>query len=117
MDGDIPPIESCCEKEVYAFFGLAAYCAQVFEHVALNLALVLRLPGINAVSQDLLDDLYNSLGKQILGRLFHAAKKEVEIPESDAAYIEEAVELRNILVHHFFVSMRKILFPKKVGWR
>jgi len=102
MDGDIPQIESCSEKEVYAFYGLAAYCAQVFEHAALNLALVLRLPGVDAVSQDLFDDLYYSLGKQTLGRLFHAAKKEVEIQEYDLGYIEEAVELRNILVHHFF---------------
>lgn len=102
MEGEIPPIESSCEKEVYAFFGLAAYCAQVFEHAALNLALVLRLPGIDAVSQDLFDDLYASLEKHTLGRLFRAAKVKVDISESDLNHIEEAVELRNILVHHFF---------------
>ena len=44
MSIETPEIDDCCEKEIYAFFGLAAYWAQILEHSALNLAIVLNLP-------------------------------------------------------------------------
>jgi len=99
---DIPEIDNCCDKEPYAFFGLACYCAQVFEHATLNLALVLRLPTVDLVSQQLFDDLYESLSKRTLGRLLSAVKQEIDLPEEYRVFLEEAVELRNILMHRYF---------------
>lgn len=102
MNFEVPTIDSCCEKEVYAFFGLAAYCAQLVEYSALNLALVLRLAKADSVSQMRFDELYASLGKQTLGRLLETAKSIIQIPEDSLYYIEEALELRNTLIHHYF---------------
>lgn len=58
---EIPTIDNWCEKESFAFFGLAAYYAQVLEEAALNLAVVLRLTEVNLISQELFLDLYDSL--------------------------------------------------------
>lgn len=99
---EIPEIENCCDKEPYAFFGLACYCAQVFENATLNLAIVLRLPAVDLVSQQLFDELYESLSKKTLGPLLSAVKQEIDLSEEDRVFLEEAVELRNILIHRYF---------------
>ncbi len=102
MNSIIPDIDNCCEKETYAFFRLAAYAAQILEHSALNLAIVLRLPEIDLVSQELFDNLYESLGKRTFGQLIRATKGEIKLSESDKSFLEETLELRNMLVHHYF---------------
>lgn len=102
MGPDVPPIENCCDKEPYAFFGLAAYYAQVLEHSALNLALVLRLPELNLVSKSLFDELYAELTRKTFGHLLKAAQAVAPISDADQRTLDEALELRNILTHHYF---------------
>lgn len=102
MSLEIPEIDNCCEKETYAFFGLAAYWAQVLEHSALNIAIVLNLPGASLMSQEIFDNAYNSLTKKTFGQLLKATKGILNISEADESYLSEALELRNILIHHYF---------------
>ena len=102
MNADIPEIDNCCEKEAFAFFGLAAYCAQVIEAGALNLAVVLRLPEVNLISRELFDETYESLGKRTFGQLLKAAKPLVTLSEADEKLLGEALELRNMLMHRYF---------------
>lgn len=103
MSLEIPEIDNCCEKETYAFFGLAAYWAQVLEHSALNLAIVLNLPGASLMSQEIFDNVYSSLTKKTFGQLLKASKSVLNISEADESYLSEALELRNILIHHYCV--------------
>jgi len=102
MSTDVPEIDGCCEKEIYAFFGFAAYWAQLLEHSALNLAIVLNLPALDQVSQELFEDLYGDLTKKTFGHLLKSSKKVVTLTEEDEIFLNEALELRNILTHHFF---------------
>lgn len=102
LNVEIPEIDDCCEKETYAFFGLAAYWAQVLEHSALNLAIVLKLPVADQMSQEIFNDLYGCLTKQTFGQLLKASKNTLQLSESDEEYLIEALELRNILTHHYF---------------
>lgn len=101
MSIETPEIDDCCEKEIYAFFGLAAYWAQILEHSALNLAIVLNLPSADLMSQDIFDNLYDSLTRKTFGQLLKSNKGIVEIPEANETYLGEALELRNILIHHY----------------
>lgn len=101
---EIPEIDNCCDKETYAFFGLAAYWAQVLENGALNLAIVLKLPEIDLVTEKLFDELYYSLTKKTFGQLLNQAKKLIAISNEDQKFLDESLELRNILLHHFFRS-------------
>lgn len=102
MDRNVPIIDGCCEKEAYAFFGLAAYIAQVIEHAALNLAIVLNLPKPGTVTQQAFDELYESLSKKTLGRLLASNRAEIHLSAADESLLYEALELRNKLIHHFF---------------
>jgi len=99
---DIPEIDNCCDKETYAFYGLAAYWAQVLESGALNLAIVLKLPDVNLVTQELFEELYANLTRRTLGQLLNQARNVIDIAEADQKYLDEALELRNLLVHHYF---------------
>jgi hypothetical protein len=60
---EVPVPEDYSQKEMYAFFGLTAYWAQVAEYAALNLAVVLKLPEVRAVDQRLFEDVFNGLSK------------------------------------------------------
>ena len=102
IQAEVPSIDGCCVKEVYAFFGLVAYSAQVLENGALNLAIVLRLPRVDQITKKDFDDLYQQLTQRTLGSLISAAKKVIEIPEDQENILKEAVTLRNYVTHHYF---------------
>jgi len=102
LSPEIPEIDDCCDKELYAFYGLAAYWSQVLEHSAIILALILKLPEVNLVDQELFDELFKSLTKKTFGRLLTISKGVLELTEEDERFLNETLELRNILVHHYF---------------
>ena len=98
----IPSIDNCCDKETYAFFVLAAYHAQILEEAALNLAVVLRLPEVDLISQELHDDLYESLGRKTFGQLLKVAKLNLNLSDEEAMFLSQTLELRNMLTHRYF---------------
>ena len=102
MNPEIPEIDNCCDKETYAFFGLAAYWGQVLEHSALNLAIVLQLPAVNLVSQELFEELYTTLTRKTFGQLLKASKTVIQVSMDDEEYLGEVLELRNFLIHDYF---------------
>ena len=99
---EIPEIDNCCDKEPFAFFGLAAYYAQVLEEAALNLAVVLQLPEVDLISQELFESLYESLGRRTFGQLLKAARSSLDLSDDDADFLGKTLELRNMLVHRYF---------------
>lgn len=102
LESQIPAIDDCCDKETYAFFGLAAYLAQVLEHSALNLAIVLKLPGVDLYSSDLFEELYEDMSKKTFGRLLNATKSLIEISDEKIEILFDALETRNFLIHEYF---------------
>ena len=113
---EIPEIDNCCDKEVFAFFGLAAYYAQVLEEAALNLAVVLRLPEVNLISQELFLDLYDSLGRRTYGQLLTVAKSNLDLSDENADFLGTTLDLRNLLIHNYFRE-RAEDFISEVGRR
>lgn len=95
---------------------MAAYYAQVIEETALNLAVVLRLPEVNLISQDFFEGLYESLGRRTFGQLLKVAKSSLNLSDDDASFLGEALELRNVLVHRYFRE-RAEDFISEVGRR
>jgi len=101
-DFDLPVVDNCCEKETYAFAGLAFYWASVLEHGALNLAVVLALPDVGALTREQFDETFESLSRRTLGQLLNAAKTQISISQETKTVIEDAVIARNLLIHRFF---------------
>jgi len=98
----IPTIESGDEKEVYAFYGLAAFNAQCAEKALVNFAMGYKLLDSSALNQEEWLELYDGLSSRTFGRLLNQVKKQVELPNELRIHLEETLEKRNWLAHNFF---------------
>jgi hypothetical protein len=99
---DIPIPEQYDEKEVYAFFGLAAYTAQVLERGVIILSVVMRIGSIPKVTRNLIDELYANFEAKTFGRLLKYARNSNVIQGDLFDDLDNALQLRNKLIHRFF---------------
>ena len=100
----IPEPEDYSEKEVYAFFGLAAYSAQVLEKGFVNMVVTFKTFGlpITRAEFDLIFDAHDS---RTLGQLLRAARDHhIPIPDNTDMLLKQALEKRNYLNHDFFAD-------------
>lgn len=101
-DRSIPEPVGDDAKEVYAFFGLAAYQAQVLEQELLLFASMLRLSRRTGITSRDVEDLLDTLDRRTFGQLLAEARKLTEIPSTLERDLDTALESRNDLVHGFF---------------
>ena len=91
-------------KEIYAFFGLTFYAAQVLEQGVVNLTVAMMATGDPNVTSRLLLDIYDELDTKTFGRVLHIARDHMTIPATIDADLSLALKRRNHLAHHFFVE-------------
>ena len=94
-DGDDP-------REVFAFFGLASYHAQVLEQELMLFASMLQLSGRTQITRDYVDELFRHLESRTFGHLLKEARRLTPIPADLDRLLAEALRLRNDLAHTFF---------------
>jgi hypothetical protein len=97
---DTPPFS---EAAVLTWFGLAADAAQAFETALATFTIVMRLsddPGMT--SPELRGNPFKSVEKRTLGHVLHEARRVVSFHELLDKSLQEAVNTRNYLFHHFF---------------
>ncbi len=99
-------------KEVYAFFGLASYHAQVLEQELIIFASTLRLSGQTGVTQEYVEELYRTLESRTFGQLLGEARKLTEIPAAVDGVLAQALRLRNDLAHMFFARHSEDLLSR-----
>jgi|HubBroStandDraft_1064217.scaffolds.fasta_scaffold43834_4 hypothetical protein len=89
-------------KEVYAFFGLAAFYAQCFEQSMILLLLAVNLRRPKALQSKGRDELLKWFDKKSLGALITELKKVANVEVTLQKRLEDLLEKRNFLMHHFF---------------
>jgi hypothetical protein len=104
VQNTIPTPEYDDPKELYAFFGLTFYAAQVLEQGVVNLAVALKAAGDPKVTSQLFQDLYDEVGTKTFGRVLQIAREHMAIPAAIDADLTVALKKRNHLAHHFFVE-------------
>jgi hypothetical protein len=100
-------------KELYAFFGLTFYNAQVLEQGLVNLAVALHAKGIVTTTVGDILGLYDDFGGKTFGAVMHAARKLTSFPPSLEADLRKALAYRNDLAHSFFVRHSEDLLSEK----
>lgn len=102
----------CCRKEVFAWFGGAAYHAQCFEvELQSLLLLTYRLNHRSALVSDL-DDVDMRISKKNLGGLLKELGKHFTLHQEFSDLLNTYREKRNYLMHRFFFdNARKLLSP------
>jgi len=110
---EIPEPDNYDPKEVYAFFGLASYFAQVLEKGLMIMIIAFRCKGLR-ITRSEFDALYTEHNKKTLGQLLNRARKSVSIPNDIGALLDEALLKRNWLMHHHFAD-RSAQFNTEIG--
>lgn len=101
---EIPQPDYNDPKEVFAFFGLAAYCAQLLEQGITNLLVGSQIIEKKKTNWIHIRNLYEKADRQTLGKLLRSVR---ELSSFDASLDDELIEAlknRNYLMHHFFVE-------------
>ncbi|MFG0381994.1 hypothetical protein ACF8C6_13715 [Pseudomonas sp. zbq_18] len=100
-------------KEVYAFFGLAMYCANLFEASLINLTAAIHIDEAEVKTREEFDDTFIRMESKTLGQLLKSARSKASIPEFVDPLLTSALEKRNHLAHNFFrENAEKILHPQ-----
>jgi hypothetical protein len=99
---DIPMPESSEVKEVYAFFGLAAYWAQVLEQEVINFTVAVHMENRSHLNRRIVEDLWRSFEVKTFGAVLHAARRITSIPSDIDVLLGTALTMRNHLTHSFF---------------
>ena len=93
--------------ELYAEYGIAAEKAQVLETEAGNVAIafVALLVGTNRIDDQqkkFYSNLVDDVNRKTMGSLLKDIKTIVDFDEEGIGVIDDALEKRNYLAHHFF---------------
>ncbi|MBU4346447.1 MAG: hypothetical protein KKH29_03875 [Candidatus Omnitrophica bacterium] len=91
-------------KEVYAYFGLSMYLAQVLEHGIVNTFIFLELIPKTKGKWDFneFDSYLNGKFGKTLGQLISKLRSLTNINDDLEALLVNALEKRNWLAHHYF---------------
>jgi len=100
----IPEPESTDEKEVFAFFGLCSYCAQVLEGGLINLAVVLHSRGLTSVTWQEIEAAFERIERKTFGQLMNDVRRRVTVSAAIEAALEAALRDRNYLAHRFWAT-------------
>lgn len=91
-------------KELYAFYGLAAYCAQLIEQGIINLLVGLKILGIQTPTVGDVSNLFDASNTKTMGNLLNAVRKITPFSDDLDEKLKDALKTRNYLIHHFFVE-------------
>lgn len=91
-------------KELWAYFGLAFYRANVLERGVLNLAVALLSKKVDGLTGDKVRSLYEEHDSKTFGQVIGIAKRLFEFDEHTEQDLRRALDDRNYLAHDFFAS-------------
>lgn len=89
-------------KEIYAFFGLAAYHASLLEASFINWTVALRLGGMTAATRHDFDSAFEYSEARTLGQLLGVTRTFTAVPKDLDGLLAESLVARNRLIHRFY---------------
>ncbi len=101
---EVPEPENYSEKEVYAFFGLAAYSAQVLEKGLVNMVVTFKTFGL-PITRSEFDAIFAAHDSKTIGQLLRLAHEHrIPIAQQSSQLLQDALHERNHLNHNFFAD-------------
>lgn len=89
-------------KEIYAYFGLAAFAANLLESSLINWTVALRLGNLSGTKRQDFETAFGHFEKRTLGQLLRATRELTAVPTDLDSVLTKALSERNRLIHHFF---------------
>jgi len=109
----IPPPMDDSAKEVFTYYGLASYWAQLLEKGYVQLSVSLGILEIELPSTEHHDRLRTKFEKFTLGTLLDSANEMITLPNELKQLSLESLDKRNYLIHHYFWRHSEDLLSKK----
>jgi hypothetical protein len=100
----IPELEGTGPKEVFAFFGLCSYCAQLLGQGLANLAVALHIRGLTRLGPGDASAAFERTDRKTLGQLLCEVRRKVTVPQETEEALAKALDDRNLLSHRFFAQ-------------
>ena len=101
------------DKDLFSFYGLCAYYAQVLEQNLVNLAAILSTQNLSTVTAKAMEKAFLEVDKKTLGKLIRNVKEsDLSIPKNLENELGDILQKRNYLVHHFFSTNDRTLFSR-----
>jgi hypothetical protein len=94
--------ESDQARDTYAYYGLAMYTAQVFEHEVVNLLVLARIVHAQENAERIFSDPWERRFRDTLGELFKRLKPFLAHDQQLLNDVAEAVRARNRLAHTYW---------------
>lgn len=94
--------ESYHNREVYAYFGLAVYYAQVLEHGVVNLLTLAKIFPDFTATREMFEPVMEQYFTQVFGKLAKAVVPHVGEDAELLGDLKRAVGVRNDLVHRYW---------------
>lgn len=106
------------QYELYAEFGMAAEKAQVLEVAAGNvalgfLAMFVKTDEITPEETEMYRGIMDDVNRKTFGALLRHLKSTMNLSDSIVKMVDEALERRNYLTHHFFRSHNFALYSEE----
>lgn len=106
------------QYELYAQFGIAAEKAQVLEVAAGNVALsfvtmLVKPEEITPEEMQMYRAIVDEVNRKTFGSLLNHLKKALTLSDSLIQIVDEALERRNYLTHHFFRTHNFALYNEE----
>jgi hypothetical protein len=105
----LPEDEADANREIYAYFGLAMYLAQVLEHCVINaiffidfIPSALKEGHTKATWAEAVDSHFDRRYKDVFGKLINQLLSTGKIPDNIKEELEKSRKARNRLAHDFF---------------
>jgi len=90
------------DNEVWIYYGLAAYYAQLLEKDVLQFVAMLEFVGLSSIGPGTTQQIFARLDRHTLGQLMRAARTRATIPQHIDDLLSESLEKRNFLIHKFY---------------
>lgn len=100
--GPTPEPDDLGPKEVFAFFGLASYRAQVLEQELVNLSVAVAVNNRGRLVREDMEQAFQAVDAKTFGQLLADIQRQIPIDVETAELLQEAVRERNFLAHRFF---------------
>lgn len=89
-------------RDTYAYYGLAMYMAQVFEHEVVNLLVLARIVEVQESAECIVSDPWEQRFRQTLGQLSQQLRPYLEDDQQLMEDIGDGVRVRNRLAHSYW---------------
>jgi len=99
-------------KELYAYFGLAVFHAQVLEHQLVNMIVLMKYLQKEVISSNEIEQLYSRKLSNTMGQLINEIKRIFWLKDDEVKQLKKVLKKRNFIVHDYFKDQIALAYSK-----